>query len=364
VDILSAVFGFSLACLLCLGLTPVVARVAMREGLRDISPDQRATLPKTRAHIGGLAIFAAIVLTLVVTPFAFPQLQERSAVRLFSGVILAGGLVVVLGLIDDLQGSLPWKKLLTQAVAVLILEIHVDNLGLRALVDPALHLPLALLLLLWMLGLSNAMNLIDGLDGLAASVTAISGLGMAVAALALHQPVAALVAAVISGASFAFLRKNAPPASIIMGDTGSMFCGFTLAGVGAAIFWTHPTLRTLLGLLLLSWVPALDTGYAVLRRWANHRSIFQGDLGHLHHRLLDAGFSPRSAGLGLSGLMLLATIAGTAVILGHHALLWTAALLIATFPLVWIVLPRTVMRSDETADGRPNQNAVSHDRAA
>ncbi len=363
-SILSAIFGFSLACLLCLGLTPLVARLAILDGLRNSAPRRSELEPEMRPRIGGLAIYGAVVLTLLISSFAFGALRSPSASRFLSGVILAGGLVVILGLIDDLQESLPWKKLITQAVAVGVLQIHMDVLGLQVASSLWLHILVSLMLLLWMLGLSNAMNLIDGLDGLAASIAAVIGFAMAVVALLLHLPLAALVAAVVSGASFAFLRKNAPPASIIMGDTGSMFTGFVLAGVGAAIFWAQPSLRTLLGLLLISWVPVLDTGYAVLRRWARRSSIFRGDLGHLHHRLLDAGLSPKSAGLSLSALTLLGAVTGVTVILGHHALFFTTALLLATFLLVWIVLPHVFPRSDESSAKSRRIDAVSHDKAA
>lgn len=369
----TTVFGFCLACLFGLGLTPLVRRLAIQERLfdrpRPALPSSGASgiqndPPKTgRAQLGGLAIYGAVVFALLTSYFVFPRWSTGSSARLLDGVILGGGLVVVLGLIDDLQGSLPWKKLVTQTVAVLLLQIHIDALGLSALVGPGLHFFLAILLLVWMLGLTNAMNLIDGLDGLAAGVSTVTAVGMAIVAASLGLPEAALMAAVVAGASLAFLRQNAPPASIIMGDTGSMFLGFILAGVGAVIFWSAPSFRTLLGLLLLSWVPALDTSYAVIRRWVQGENIFHGDLGHVHHRLLDAGFSPRGAGLSLSGLASLSAAAGASVILQHHALLWTTALLLATLPLAWIIRSHAGLRARTGAPGSDDR-AVSQDQAA
>jgi len=364
----TAVFGFCVACLSCLGLTPLVRRMAIRERPPGRLP--APSLPTTngpegsdRPQLGGLAIYTSVVTALVASYLVFPLWRSSDNARFLAGVILSGGLVVVLGLIDDLQGTLPWKKLLTQAVAVVLLQVHIDALGLSALMGPQLHFFLALLLLLWMLGLSNAMNLIDGLDGLAAGVATAGAVGMAAVAWVLGLTHAALVAAAVAGASLAFLRQNAPPARIIMGDTGSMFLGFVLAGVGAVIFWSQPSVRTLLGLVLLSWVPALDAVYAVVRRWMRGESIFRGDLGHVHHRLLDAGFSARSAGLSLSGLAALSAAAGAAVILQRHALLWTAALVLATVPLAWIVRPQALLRTTTTARPR-DEHAVSQDRAA
>lgn len=357
----TAVFGFSLACLLCLGLTPLVGRLAVRGRW---SSTEKLVDSGDRPNVGGLAIFASMVLALVATPIAFPAYRSVTHPALAIGIVLAGGLVVVLGLIDDLQGSRPWKKLLTQCLAVLLLQTYVDALGLSALGMGTWNLALTALLLLWMLGLTNAMNLVDGLDGLAAGIAAVGGVGLAVTASSLGLPQPALIAAALAGASLGFLRRNAPPASIIMGDTGSMFLGFALAGVGAAIFWAAPVARTLLGLLLISWVPALDASYAVLRRWARGDSIFRGDRGHIHHRLLASGFSQRGAALSLCGLALLGSAAGVATILHSNALLWTSTLLIATLPLAWILRPQNVARRRDTLAKSAREGAVTQDRAA
>jgi len=352
----TAVFGFCVACLAGLGLTPLVRRMAI--------PELGTAVRASRPQLGGLAIYGAVVAALVAAYLAFPPWRGSESSRFLAGVILSGGLVVVLGLIDDLQGTLPWKKLLTQSLAVFLLQVHMDALGLSALLAPQVHFLLALLLLVWMLGLTNAMNLIDGLDGLASGVATAQAAGMVAVAWALGLPEAALVAAAVAGASLAFLHQNAPPARIIMGDTGSMFLGFVLAGVGAAIFWSAPSVRTLSGLVLLSWVPALDASYAIVRRWVRGDSIFRGDLGHVHHRLLDAGFSPRGAGLSLSGLSALSAATGAAVILESHPVLWTTALVLATLPLAWIVRPHAILRT-ETATAQPGEErAISQDQAA
>ncbi len=363
----TAVFGFCLACLLCLGFTPLVARLSGVVMRRDGSTSTHPTttpIEDERPNVGGLAIYASIVVTLIVALLLYPNWRDGAFPTLAIGIVLAGGLVVVLGLIDDLQGSRPWKKLLTQCVAVLLLQIYVDALGLGALMVGGWHLALTLLVLLWMLGLTNAMNLIDGLDGLAAGVAALGGAALAVAAavLGLGQP--ALIAAAVAGASLGFLRRNAPPASIIMGDTGSMFLGFALAGVGAAIFWSAPSARTLLGLLLISWVPALDASYAVVRRWARGESIFRGDRGHIHHRLLSSGFSTRGAALSLCGLALLGSVAGVATILHSNAALWTTTLLMASLPLAWILRPQSAARRQAAHTEAARKGTVTQDRAA
>ena len=332
-----AVFGFCVACLLSLALTPVVRRLALRRSLKEPAGSTKIH-PSPLPHVGGLAIYGAVLGAIVASSLIFQQIPSEQ-IPLLRGVLLAGGLIVILGLIDDIQGSCPWKKLLTQFVAVLFLQFHFDVLGLGAANHVGSLAVLASLVLVfpWMLGMTNAMNLIDGLDGLASGVAAASGLGMAALATILGEPVLALVAATIVGASLGFLRSNAHPAKIIMGDTGSMFLGFGLAAVGAGLYWSRPELSTLLALLLITWVPCIDAVYAVLRRWASHASIFQGDMGHIHHRLLDAGFSQRGVGLSLCGLNVLSGLAGTQVMLANSAGLWIAAVLLATLPLVWIL---------------------------
>jgi UDP-GlcNAc:undecaprenyl-phosphate GlcNAc-1-phosphate transferase len=333
----AASFGFAVACLLSLGLTPLVRRLATRKGLRDL-PSPRKIHTAARPHIGGLAILGAVVAALLATAVAFPDLSS-DYFRLVAGIVPASALVAVLGLIDDIQGSRPWKKLATQGIALALLQLHVDVLslsgasgfsGLTRVVVVALALP-------WFLGLTNAMNLIDGLDGLASGIAAIAGLGLIGVAWILGQPVVAIVAAVLVGAALGFLRSNVHPAKIFMGDTGSMFLGFLLAALGARLFQGRPDLSTFLALLMIAWVPALDALYALVRRWARNESIFHADRGHLHHRLLDVGFSQRHAGLSLCGLAALGATAGVQIAQDRHPWTWAGAVLLATLPLGWIL---------------------------
>jgi UDP-GlcNAc:undecaprenyl-phosphate GlcNAc-1-phosphate transferase len=336
----AAVFGFSLACIFSLALTPLVRLLAVRRQLQDL-PGPHKIHRVARPLVGGLAIYAALALSLLATAYAFPHLEE-SFRALARAVVVAGGLVVVLGLIDDLQGSRPWKKLLTQALAVGVVQVHVDVLGLgwTTSAGPLPMLVAIALVVPWVVGVTNAMNLIDGLDGLASGVAAASGLGLLALGWALGQPVPAVVAAVVVGAALGFLRSNAHPAKIFMGDTGSMFLGFVLAILGARLFHSRPQPLTLLALILILWVPCIDAVYAVLRRWAGRRSIFRPDRGHIHHRLLDAGLSQRSAGLALCCLSALGALAGVQVGRGQSPLPWTGSVLLATLPLAIVLRTR------------------------
>jgi UDP-GlcNAc:undecaprenyl-phosphate GlcNAc-1-phosphate transferase len=340
VQVSAAIFGFSLACIFALALTPLVRVLAARRQLNDLPGPNKIHLV-ARPLAGGLAIYGALLLAMLTTAYAFRDLP-RGYGALLPSVVLAGGLIVVLGLIDDIKGTRPWKKLVTQALAVAVVQSHLDVLGLRAGQPGAWPQPILGVLVMgpWIMGLTNAMNLIDGLDGLASGVAAASGVGLLALAMALGDPAPALVAAMVVGASLGFLRSNAHPAKIFLGDTGSMFLGFVLAVLGACVFWGHPTPQTLLGLVLIMWVPCIDAGYAVVRRIVGGRSIFRPDQGHIHHRLLAAGLSQRRAGLGLCCLSAFGAVAGVQVGVGHQALAWTAAVLLATLPLAYVLRPR------------------------
>ncbi len=344
-QISAALFGFAVACLLSLGFTPLVQRLAQRRNLWD-QPGPRKIHTTARPHIGGLAMVAALVLTLVALSLTFRDLPPAFT-SLVRGLVMAGTLVAVLGLIDDMQGSRPWKKLATQAVALAMLQTYADVLGWQTLVTASLGLKIvaAVLTTGWLLGLTNAMNLIDGLDGLATGTAAIGGLGTAILAWILGEPAIALIAATLVGCALGFLRSNAPPAKIFMGDTGSMFLGFVLAALGACLFWRQPSTTTALGLLFLHWVPCLDALLTLVRRLVTKVSIFEPDHGHVHHRLLDLGLSQRHAGLSLWALSTLGAVAGLQIVLGKPLWAWSGAILTATLPLAFILRSSQVRAS-------------------
>jgi UDP-N-acetylmuramyl pentapeptide phosphotransferase/UDP-N-acetylglucosamine-1-phosphate transferase len=353
VELSAAVFGFALACLLSLLITPIVVRFAERRFLFDRPAPHKH--PTRRPQIGGLAMLGALMLSLLGVRFSFAELGAASD-ALLRGVIAGGSLVAILGLIDDLQGSRPWMKLCVQVLALALLQLHTDVLGLHAFSAAALVGIVAMLL--WMLGLTNAMNLIDGVDGLAAGLAAISGVGLLSLAWAIGAPGPALPAAALVGACLGFLRSNRPPAKIIMGDTGSMLLGFVLAATGASIYWLRPGPDMLLALFLISWVPCLDTSFAVLRRAVRHRSIFAPDRRHLHHRLLESGLSPRYVSLLLCALGSIGAAAGVHIAQDGRRWPWALAVLLATLPLGFALASRSA-RSETTVttSARP---AVTH----
>jgi UDP-GlcNAc:undecaprenyl-phosphate GlcNAc-1-phosphate transferase len=254
----------------------------------------------------------------------FPK-DARGGEGGLAGIALGGTLIFVLGLLDDLE-SLPAKlKLLVQMLAgcaAYSLGVRIKAIPMPARLDldiGFLHLhggtPIELgvfslpLTVLWLVGISNAVNLIDGMDGLAAGVSAISALTIWTVALgtSIDRPYAALTAAVLAGALLGFLRWNFNPARIFLGDSGAYLTGFILGAVsitgvikGAAA--ATLIVPTFLLVLLILFFPILDTSWAIVRRVAKGKSIFSPDAGHIHHRLLQAGLSQKKVAYLLYGV--------------------------------------------------------------
>ena len=236
-------------------------------------------------------------------------------------------MIVIIGLIDDYK-NLPAKvKLLGQILAacvVVYFDVRIDvitdpfgdYLYLEYLAAPAT--------VFWIVGLTNTVNLIDGLDGLAAGVSTIASITIMLVALQEDVMIVALFTAALAGAALGFLRYNFNPAKIFMGDTGSMFLGFILAGISVigAVKCTA-TIALIVPILALG-LPIMDTTFAIIRRYRGGVPIFKPDKGHLHHRLLDLGFSQRqavllmyviSALLGLSAVALNEVSGGMSIVI-------------------------------------------------
>jgi UDP-GlcNAc:undecaprenyl-phosphate GlcNAc-1-phosphate transferase len=226
-------------------------------------------------------------------------------------------MIFALGIADDLK-PLPAKlKFLIQIGAAAIavyLGVRIDFLSNPAggliLLPAYVGVPLTIF---WLVGITNTINLIDGLDGLAGGVSLIAASTTALIAYQTHQPVIALLALALIGSTIGFLRYNWNPAKIFMGDSGSLFLGFTLAAVSVVGVLKLLATAALLVPVLILGVPIFDTTFAIVRRALQRRPIFSPDRGHLHHRLLGMGFSQRRAVLIIYGICLL--LGGTALFL-------------------------------------------------
>jgi UDP-GlcNAc:undecaprenyl-phosphate GlcNAc-1-phosphate transferase len=290
------------ACLLCLLLTPLTRYWSMRLGLVD-RPDQKRKLhPCAVPRTGGVPILLsycmAYGLALMLPLSASGMIASHRATidRLLPPVAL----IFLTGLADDWLGLKPWQKLIGQmAAAVWAYQAGVRILGVG---DHALAPWCGLFLTVgWLVLCSNAFNLIDGVDGLAAGVGLTATLTMLVAGLLHGDFMLAIATAPLAGCLIGFLCYNFNPASIFLGDSGSLLIGFLLGAYG--IIWSQ-TSATMVGLAAPAMaiaLPLLEVCLSVLRRFLSGEPIFAGDRGHIHHRLLERGFTPRRVALLLYG---------------------------------------------------------------
>lgn len=296
--------AFIISALVVLVTTPIVRRIGLKSGRVDL-PGGRKVHDQPMVRLGGISIFlgtlSALLFAWAMGGFIDGNGSHLSSVQEYAiwGVTLGGLAFFLIGLIDDLFGLSPLSRLLMQAgvagiawyVGVSIDFLTVPFWGLVQL--PAwISLPITII---WLVGMTNAINWIDGLDGLAAGVSGIAATIMLVVCLFMNQPAAALIAAALAGGALGFLRYNFNPAKIFMGDGGSYFMGFTLAGVGTiGLVKSVTTVAVLLPYVILA-VPILDMSAVIFNRLRSGSSPFVADKRHLHHRLLDAGLSHRWA---------------------------------------------------------------------
>lgn len=309
--------AFIIAAGMALLVTPGVIWLAKKTGALD-KPDARKVHKNPIPRIGGLGIYLAFMAAMAAVLL---MVEVDAEVRQeITGLMVGGSLVVALGLVDDYT-NLPAKvKLLGQIVAACVLVLGFD-VRIDFITDPFgdylflefLAVPATIF---WIVGLTNTVNLIDGLDGLAAGVSSIAAATIFLVALQQGFILVAVLTAALAGAAFGFLYYNFNPARIFMGDTGSMFLGFMLAGISViGAVKSAATIALIVPILALG-LPIMDTTFAIVRRYRGGVPIFKPDKGHLHHRLLDLGFTQRQAVLlmyVISALLGLSAVALTEV---------------------------------------------------
>ena len=311
------VLAFIIAAGVALFVTPGVIFFAKKTGAMD-APDARKVHKRPVPRIGGLGIYLAFMAAMLTIVSEVPV--EPDVAFELEGLVVGGSLIVLLGLIDDYK-NLPAKvKLLGQIVAACVLVIGFD-VRIDFITDPFgdylflewFAIPATVF---WIVGITNTVNLIDGLDGLAAGVACIASTTIFLVALQQSIMFVAVFCAAIAGAALGFLYYNFNPARIFMGDSGSMFFGFMLSGISViGAVKSAATIALIVPILALG-LPILDTTFAIIRRYRGGVPIFKPDKGHLHHRLLDLGFTQRQAVLlmyVISALLGLSAVALTEV---------------------------------------------------
>jgi UDP-GlcNAc:undecaprenyl-phosphate GlcNAc-1-phosphate transferase len=288
-----AVVSFLLALL----ITPVVRNAFRRIGVVD-HPDSRKLHPHAIPRVGGIAIFLAYLLAFGCMFVA----HLRAGAKVWHGLEMilhlapAALAIFATGLIDDIRGLRPWQKLIGEVAAALVAcwaGIRVQDLAGYHLL-PWIQVPLTVL---WLVACTNAVNLIDGVDGLATGVSLFATCTILFAALLQNNITLALATAPLAGCLLGFLRYNFNPATIFLGDCGSLLVGFLLGCYG--VLWTDKA-ATILGMtapLMALSIPLLDTSLAIVRRFLRRQPVFTADRGHIHHRLLGRGLTPRKVAL-------------------------------------------------------------------
>ena len=314
------IFSFAVSFVVCMILIPLVRRAALRCGLVDRPDGRRKVHVQVIALGGGVAIFAATCLAMLaalITPLREQLFDSRFTLL---GLLLAAIVICVVGLIDDYRAMRGIHKLAWQLVAVgsvigsgvVVQSVHLfgRNIDLGLLSAPFTAFVL--------LGAINSLNLLDGMDGLLACIGSIICIAMAAMGMLLGHPVEACLAAALAGALLGFLRYNFPPASIFMGDCGSMLVGLVIGVLAIKSSLKGPATVALAAPMTVMAIPIFDTLAAIVRRKLTGRSLYATDRGHLHHCLLQRGFSTRYVLLCVSFFCTLTLVGALASVWFHN----------------------------------------------
>ncbi|WP_416729659.1 glycosyltransferase family 4 protein [Fictibacillus sp. JL2B1089] len=265
-------------------ITPLVIRLAILIGATD-QPNARKVHKKLMPRLGGLAIFLG-----VMGGYFAAGLHNQS----IKGITLAGIIIIIVGIIDDLYSLSPKYKLLGQFIAAFIVAhtgLTIDFITIPFIGHFDLDLLTYPITILWILAITNAINLIDGLDGLAAGVSSIVIATIAIMAGLNGNIMILTISMIVLGSTIGFLFYNFNPAKIFMGDTGALFLGYCIAILSLLGLYKSVTLFSFVVPIIILGVPIFDTTFAILRRLANGQPISAADKGHLHHQLLRLGLS-------------------------------------------------------------------------
>jgi UDP-GlcNAc:undecaprenyl-phosphate GlcNAc-1-phosphate transferase len=310
----TALLVLLIAGLSSITLVPYVIHVAVGRELFDIPDETRRIHTRPVPRLGGVAVFIATALGLLAAPLVGMETELSSErQRFFTSLLFGGGILFATGLVDDLRGLRPATKLAAQCAAGVVVylygqQIQVLNLGPLATVSLGwLSLPVTVL---WIVGVTNAFNVIDGMDGLATGIGLVALATVLAASMTLGNTDVALVCVALIGALCGFLFYNRNPARIFLGDSGSLFVGFMLA-----VLSVHGSLKSATAVLVAVpvfalAVPLLELSLSVARRWLRGVPIFSADTRHIFHRLLASGLTqPRVVAV-------MSLVAGTFALLG------------------------------------------------
>ena len=282
------------AAVISFAATPLVKKLAISVGAIDVPKDDRRMHKKPIPRLGGLAIFIAFVVSVLL--FADIGREMR-------GILLGALIIVALGVLDDIHTLRALPKFLVQILAAVVVVLHgcrIEFISNPVVTSSATYLRLGgvvsvAVTIIWIVAITNAVNFIDGLDGLAVGVSGISAATMLIVAILVAEQNVALIMAALFGACLGFIPYNFNPAKIFMGDTGSTFLGFILATMSIqGLFKLYAIISFAVPFLILG-IPIFDICFAVIRRLAKGQNPMTADRGHVHHRLIDMGFDQKQS---------------------------------------------------------------------
>jgi UDP-GlcNAc:undecaprenyl-phosphate GlcNAc-1-phosphate transferase len=312
-------FTLAVSFLVAILLTPIVIKLAFKIGATD-RPNHRKVHTNVMPRLGGLAIFASFIIGILI-------IHPNSSYHL---PIVLGSIVILLtGMIDDIKEISPKVKLLGQIIAALIVVVMGDitvsfiNLpfGLGTINFGIFSIPITML---WIVGVTNAINLIDGLDGLAAGVSTIALFSIAGMAMVMGNAYVMVIALILAAGSLGFLVFNFHPAKIFMGDSGALFLGYMIS-VLSLLGFKNVTFISLIIPIIILGVPISDTFFAIVRRLVNKQPLSAPDKSHLHHCLMRSGFSHRQTVLLIYAL---AAVFGLAAFIFSQSTVWGSVIVV------------------------------------
>lgn len=308
---MSNIFLSVLTAALCSGLisfstTPIASFIAYRIGAVDVPKDSRRMHKKPIPRLGGLAVFFAFLVTTIVFCEMSPMILS---------LIVGGLLIVAVGVIDDIYAIPPYAKFIIQIIAAIFPIMQGITIDFFSIGGTYYNLGIwsKPVTLVWIVLLTNAINLIDGLDGLSCGVSAICALSLLLVTLVFGTSnTTVILCAILAGACLGFLPYNSNPAKIFIGDTGALFLGYTMSIISiGGVFKVHAMLSFIIPMSIFG-LPLFDTIFAIIRRILHGQAPWHADRGHIHHKLIDLGFNQKqsvhflyavSAILGLSAVL-------------------------------------------------------------
>ena len=330
--IFSSSFGISIAA------TPFAKKLSVMAGAIDM-PRSRGMHSEPMPRMGGVAIVLGFMAALGIAAIFMPEVRTAQ----FLGFVTGALIIVTAGIIDDIRHLKPGMKLTLQIVASLVPIFSGTRVDFLVFPFPAVFNTLSVpITLIWIVGLTNAVNLIDGLDGLAAGVSTIAALTLFILCILSSSGLAVVLAAAVAGSCLGFLPRNFNPAEVIMGDTGAQFLGYVLAVSSIlGLFKAYALLSVVIVCFVLA-LPIFDTAFAILRRLLAHKPIYYADRGHLHHRLMDSGYSHKQT---VILLYVLSAVSGVIAILismkDARAILVACICVVIMFMMIFVYRKRT-----------------------